>query len=99
MIVGAIHCWRPEPLEPAQILQWVMIACIVLWLVMMAILLAVLAIASTIPREMRQPQFNHDRRLMAVAMAHQYEYVLGAIALLAIAVMTWRYQLRGKLDP
>ncbi len=44
--------------------------------------------------EERRPTFESDRRLIAVAMAHQYEYVLGGIALLTIGMMTWRSKSR-----
>jgi hypothetical protein len=57
---------------------------------MIGILMSVLALASTIPLEKRPATFDSDRRLIAVGMAHQYEYILGAIAWTAIAVMTWR---------
>ena len=53
-------------------------------------MLTVLAVAETIPLEDRRETFDQDKRLVAVAMAHQFEYLLGAIALLVIAMMTWR---------
>ena len=91
-IVGAINHRRQEPLQPARILKWVAIACFVLWFLMIAILVSVLAVANTIPVEDRRPTFDYDRRIMAVAIAHQFEYILGAIALLIIAFKTWRAQ-------
>lgn len=90
VIVGAINHRRRTPLAPLRILKWVAVACVVLWLIMIAILLAILAFASTIPEEARRPTFDYDRRIMAVAMAHQFEYVLGAIAVVIIAIKTWR---------
>jgi hypothetical protein len=90
VIVASINHRRRNPLAPMRILKWTLIACIALWLILIAILLAVLAVASTIPIEKRHATFDSDRRLIAVAMAHQYEYVLGAIALVTIAIMTWR---------
>jgi hypothetical protein len=90
VIVASINHRRQNPLEPVRILKWTLIACVVLWLVMIAILVAVFALASTIPMEKRQATFDSDRRLIAVAMAHQYEYVLGAVTLGTIAIMTWR---------
>jgi len=90
VIVGAINHQRQMPLGPFRILRWVAIACVVLWLLMIGILVAVLTLANTIPQEMRRPTFDYDRRLMAVAMAHQFEYLLGTIALFVIAIMTWR---------
>jgi hypothetical protein len=53
---------------------------------MIAILLAMFALASMVPEESRPPTFDYNRRLIAVAMAHQCEYVLGAVALLIIAI-------------
>jgi hypothetical protein len=90
VVVAFINHRRQHPIEPSRILKWTLVACVILWLAMIAILVAVLAISSTIPIEKRPATFEHDRRLVAVAMAHQYEYVLGAIALVTIAVMTWR---------
>jgi hypothetical protein len=90
VVVGTINHGRQEPLSPRQILKWSAIACFVLWLIMMAILLSVLAFANTIPEEQRRPTFDYDRRIMAVAMAHQFEYLLAAMALLIIAIKTWR---------
>jgi hypothetical protein len=90
VIVAIINYRRRQPLEASRILKWTAIACVVLWMIMISILLAILAISSTIPIEQRRASFESDRRLVAVAMAHQYEYVLGAIAMFVIAVMTWR---------
>ncbi|MBX3418748.1 MAG: hypothetical protein KF851_14170 [Pirellulaceae bacterium] len=93
-VVASINHRRKQPLEPSRILRWTAIACIALWLIMVAILLAVMVISSTIPIERRPVTFESDRRLVAVAMAHQYEYILGAVALLVICAMTWRARLK-----
>jgi hypothetical protein len=90
MIVALINHRRPRPLEPSRILKWTAATCVTLWLIIISILLAIMAISSTIPTERRRATFESDRRLVAVAMAHQYEYVLGAIALSVVAVMTKR---------
>lgn len=95
VVVASINQRRPIPLQPMRILKWTLIACLALWLIMMAILVAVLAITSVIPIEERQATFASDRRLIAVAVAHQCEYALGGIALLVIAVMTWRSKPRS----
>ena len=89
-IVALINYRRQQPLEAIRILRWTAIACAVLWMIMISILLTIMAISSTIPIEQRPESFESDRRLVAVAMAHQYEYVLGTVAMLVIAVMTWR---------
>lgn len=96
VIVASINHFRRQPLEPRRILKWNLVACIVLWLMMIGILVAVLAITTAIPIEERRPTYESDRRLMAVAMAHLYEYLLGAIALVTIAIMTWRAKHRPE---
>ncbi len=90
VIIASINHWRRQPLEPLRIVKWNAIACLVLWVVMISILLAIMAISSTIPMEKRPATFESDSRCVAVAMAHQYAYILGAIALIVIAVKTWR---------
>jgi hypothetical protein len=45
----------------------------------------------------RPATFEHDRRLIAVAVAHQFEYILGGVALLVIAIMTWRPNNQGNI--
>lgn len=90
LIVAVINERRAEPLEPKRILNWVAIACVVLWVVMIAVLVTVYLVAGLMPLEERRPSFEHDRRLVAVAVAHQFEYVLGAIAGLVIGLKTWR---------
>jgi len=90
VIVATVNHRCQEPLEPTPILKWVAVACFAIWLIMIAILLTVFAIASMVPEESRRPTFDYDRRLIAVAMAHQCEYILGTLALLIIALKTWR---------
>ena len=89
-ILATVNHLRPHPLSAAKILKWSAIACFILWVLMIAILVIVMAIAGTIPETDRRPTFEQDRRLVAVAMAHQYEYLFGAIALLVISLLTWR---------
>jgi hypothetical protein len=98
VIVAAINHRRQHPLEAMRILKWTFIACIVIWLMMIGILLSVLAITSRIPLDERPATFEHDRRLIAVAVTHQFEYILGAVALLVIAIMTWRSNYQGTID-
>jgi hypothetical protein len=43
-----------------------------------------------VPLSSRRGTFESDRRLMAVAMAHQYEYLLAIISALVIAFRIWR---------
>lgn len=89
-IAALINSRRPRPLPAGQILWWVAYSCIVIWLMMMLIVVAIMIISSFIPAESRRPSFESDRRLMAVALAHQYEYVMGAVACFVIAVRIWR---------
>ncbi|MFO0912369.1 MAG: hypothetical protein U0795_05405 [Pirellulales bacterium] len=96
LIVATINHRRQEPIEPGRILKWSAISCVILWMVMMGILVGVLALANTIPVEIRRPTFDFDRRIMAVAMAHQFEYLLGAIALAIVAIITWRSGLQSR---
>lgn len=97
-VVATVNQRRPEPLPPLRILKWTFFACVVLWLIMIGILLAALALSNLIPLEQRRPTFESDRRLIAVALAHQSEYVLGAIAGLIIAVMTWRAKTKSNAE-
>jgi hypothetical protein len=90
VVLGILNHRRQNPLPPKRILKWGAIACLVLWLVMIAILVAVLVFSSTIPESDRRPTFDYDRRIMSVAMAHQFEYALGGIAFLIIAFKTYR---------
>jgi hypothetical protein len=89
IVVATVNYLRAQPLEAHRILRWGVVACVVLWLVMIAVLVAVYLVAGTIPEAQRRPTFEHDRRLMAVAMAHQFEYLLAGIAMLVIAIKTW----------
>ena len=94
LIVASINHRRSQPLKPTRILKWTAFACVVIWMVMIAILITVLALTSGIPIEERRATYESDRRLIAVAITHQSEYILGAIAMLVIAVMTWRSKSR-----
>lgn len=88
-VVATVNHLRAQPLEAHCILRWGVAACVVLWLVMIAVLVAVYLLAGTLPEAQRRPTFEHDRRLMAVAMAHQFEYLLAGIAMVVIAIKTW----------
>lgn len=90
VVMATINHRRQYPLEPWRILKWTLIACVVMWVAMISILGGVMTISSTIPVEKRPANFEFARRLIAVAMAHQYEYALGAVAGVVIAIMTWR---------
>jgi hypothetical protein len=87
LVLAFFNGRRQQPMSAPRILKWVAVWCAVLWLVMMAILVGVMVASSTIPVHKRRPTFENDRRVIAVAMAHQYEYLLGGIAL--IILTTW----------
>lgn len=76
---------RP-PVAPGRVLAAVARACLVLWMVATAIVLGVYLIGDLVPVAQRKPEFEHDRRLMAVAMAHLGEYVIGGIAVVIVAL-------------
>ncbi len=99
-ICGAVLAWinhrRPEPLAPKRILRWVAVACVVLWVLMIGVVVGVYVFAGVIPEQDRGETFEHDRRLMAVALAHQTEYVLGGAAVVVVGVMTWLAGRRGR---
>ena len=90
IILATINHFRSEPLGPLQILSWVKIASVILWIIMLTILVATLAFAYfMVPLDKRPANFEHDARLIAVAMAHQFEYILGGISLIVIGLRTW----------
>lgn len=89
-IAAAINSGRQHPLSAKRILRWVAVACASIWTIMMLIVFAIMQISSYIPLEKRRETFESDRRLVAVAMAHQYEYAFGGIALLIIGIAIWR---------
>jgi hypothetical protein len=89
ILVATLNHFRAESLPPRHILRWVRIACVVLWCTMILILVATLAFAYfMVPLDKRPANFEHDARLVAVAMAHQFEYVLGGIAMIVIGLLT-----------
>jgi hypothetical protein len=67
-------------LPPKRVLRMVAISCAVLWALMMVVLVSVYALGGLVPVESRSADFESDRRLMAVAVAHMSEYVLAALA-------------------
>jgi hypothetical protein len=89
LIAGVILAWannhRAEPKSAWSVIRQVLIGALLAWLAMLLLLVAVYAFAGTIPVQSRRPSFESDRRLMAVAMAHQIEYVLAAVITTAIA--------------
>ena len=85
-----VNEFRSSPLPPRQILRWVEIACVVLWGIMILILVGIYFAAEMVPMDARRESFESDRRLVAVAMAHQYEYWLGIVAAIVVGFKIWR---------
>ncbi|MCB8933269.1 MAG: hypothetical protein M9921_09685 [Fimbriimonadaceae bacterium] len=77
---------RPQPVAWSQIFGWIVRALAWLWALMMGILLAVYGLAGLVPMHQRGPTFEHDRRLMAVALTHATEYVLGGVIVVILLV-------------
>jgi hypothetical protein len=57
---------------------------------MILILVGIYFAAEMVPMEARRESFESDRRLVAVAMAHQYEYWLGIVAAIVVGFKIWR---------
>jgi len=80
-----VNSRRAFPLQRARVVRMVGRAMVLLWLLMMAIVVCAYLFTGMIPAADRRPTFESDRRLIAVAMAHAAEYVLGG--LLTVIVM------------
>lgn len=94
-LIAAVLLWwvnsrRTEPLERKRILRMVVRSMILIWAIMMGILVGVYAFAGIIPAHRRPATFESDRRLMAVALSHASEYVLGGIVTLVLLVRVAR---------
>lgn len=90
------NCRRAAPLTQTRIVSMVAKALLVTWAIMMAMLVGFYSIGSLVPDRHRGPNFEHDRRLMAVALTHMTEYVLGAIVAIVLVVRILR--LRTVVD-
>jgi hypothetical protein len=77
---------RPVPLPATKILGAAYKVLAVLWVVLMVILLVVYSAAGLVPGEHRGASFEHDRRLVAVAVTHSTEYILGATAVVGLLI-------------
>ena len=90
-LIAALLLWwvnvrRAQPLPRARIMRMVIRLMILIWVVMMLVLGGVYAFAGLIPAAQRRLTFESDRRLVAVAMSHATEYVLGGIATIILMV-------------
>lgn len=94
-LIAAALIWfansrRAMPLTRKRIFRMIIKALIVTWVLMMLILVGVYFLGGLVPESSRRASFEHDRRLMAVAMAHLYEYAIGGIACLVLMFRVWR---------
>lgn len=87
---------RREPLPRWRLVAMVAKGMAAIWLVMMSIVLAVYMIGGLVPRDKRGETFEHDRRLVSVAMAHSTEYVL---AVVVVVVLVFRIRRLPALEP
>lgn len=94
LIAGVILAWvnlrRHGSLDWSQILQMVTKACVGMWLFFMLVLSAVYGVGGLVPADKRGPSFEHDRRLMAVAVTHLTEYAAGGLVVIGLAIRVAR---------
>lgn len=94
LVTGLILAITNALLQPclpvARVLTAVAKTCAVLWISMMLFLTCFYLLANLVPADKRGADFESDRRLMAVALTHSTEYVLGGIAALVL-VLRMRY--------
>ncbi|HET9129653.1 MAG TPA: hypothetical protein VFO86_01830 [Terriglobia bacterium] len=94
LIAGVLLRWmnmrRPHPLSDKRILRMIVPSLVAIWLGMMAIVVGVYGIAGWIPENQRKLTFESDRRLMAVALSHSTEYVLGGIVTIVLMIQITR---------
>ena len=89
--IAAVLLWwvnsrRARPLPRKTVLRMVVRSLIFIWVFMIFVVGAVYAIGGLVPPAQRRPTFDSDRRLMAVAMAHATEYVLGGILTVVLMI-------------
>ena len=94
-LIAAVLLWwmntrRARPLPRKTILRMVVRSLIFIWVFMMFVLAVVYAIGGLIPPQQRRPTFESDRKLMAVAMSHATEYVLGGIVTVVLMIRVSR---------
>lgn len=93
-IAGCVLWWfnrgRAHPTPDGTLIRWTACAMVALWAAMVGILGTLYALIGLLPAHARRPTFDTDRRAMAVALTHQTEYVLGAIALVVLMVLVAR---------
>lgn len=83
----SIQNWvKPQPAPISVIRKEMIWACFIIWLIFMAILASVYGLIDLLPIKERRPSFESDRRIMAVALTHMTEYVVGSVALVIVMI-------------
>lgn len=86
-LVLSLQNWlRVPPLPLPLIRPRIVKACIVIWLVLMALLGVFYLLIGLLPEDARRPSFDLDRRMMSVALTHMTEYGVGMIALVVVMI-------------
>lgn len=84
--VGIINSVRQLPVPVSRIRRALVRVLIGIWVSSMAVLGAVLLFAHSLPIRERKPSFEHDARLVAVAITHAYSYFAAAVAIVGFAL-------------
>jgi hypothetical protein len=90
MLLVIVNSTRPTPLPISIIRRMMLKACVSLWGILMVILVGSYAVIGLAPPS-RGSDFEANRRLVAVAITHSTEYVLGAVVTLITAYFVWRH--------
>lgn len=69
---------------------------IALWLSAMAVLVSIYALAGLAPMDKRGETFESDRRLISVAITHQWSYAASVIACSTLSI--WVYVSRKRIE-
>lgn len=98
MILGITNYFLRPPMAVRRVLAAVGRTCVALWSTMMLLLIAFYLLGNLVPMDKRGEDFEFNRRIMAVALTHAGEYVLGGIAVLVVALRL-RYLSKRSLRP
>jgi len=85
IILASVNARLRPSLGAKRVLMAVARACLYLWITILLVLVGAYGLASWVPEDARRSTFESDRRLMAVAIAHMTEYVLGGVATIVLA--------------
>ena len=93
LVLAIVNATGPMPRQPKEVLIQVAKACGILWLIFMLILGSCYFGFGMLPIK-HDAKFEGNRRIMAVAVTHMSEYVLGAVVLVVLSVTNRRAQRR-----